>query len=275
VRPSYFVKDRWTLARCRGCGLAFVTNPPSADELARLYSFASGYHVEFRDDEAQIANRFALAEQQCAAIARHHAPGRCLDVGAAAGFFVKTAAEHGWAAQGIELSPDTSRLARERYGMDVANTRLEDADFDPSSFDAITLWDVIEHLPDPLDTMRRVTALLKPGGVVGIITPNLDGLFARSSYRIGRRIDHWPAIEPPVHLFQFSARSLTALLSRVGLELLEIEHQSLPLSYVFGSPRELIHPKRMVYAAVFAPLMVIGPRVGAGDQILVVARRGE
>ena len=250
-----------------------MTNPPAADELEHLYSFASGYHVEFRDDEGEIAKRFALAEEQYAAIARHRTVGRCLDIGAAAGFFVKTAADHGWAAQGIELSPDTARLARERYGVDVARTRLEDAELEPDSFDAITLWDAIEHLPDPIDSMRRVAALLKPGGVVGIITPNLDGLFARSSYKVGRRIDHWPAVEPPAHLFQFSVQSLTGLLDRAGLEVLEIQHQQLPLAYVFGSPRQLLHPKGFAYAAVFAPLMLIGPRVGAGDQILVIARR--
>jgi|NGEPerStandDraft_6_1074524.scaffolds.fasta_scaffold00917_4 hypothetical protein len=65
--------------------------------------------------------------------------------------------------------------------------------------------------------MLRVARLLKPGGVVGILTPNLDGLFARSSYRVARRIDYWPAVSPPAHLFQFSTRSLTALLDRADL----------------------------------------------------------
>jgi 2-polyprenyl-3-methyl-5-hydroxy-6-metoxy-1,4-benzoquinol methylase len=273
VRRAVFVRDGYELARCSNCGLAFVTNPPNAAELEHLYSFASGYHVGFRDDLTEIAQRFALAQRQLAAIARHHASGRCLDIGASAGFFVKTAADAGWDAHGIELSKDTSGLARERYGVDVACARLEEATFEPESFDAITLWDLIEHVPDPLDTMHRVARLLKPGGVVGILTPNLDGLFARSSYKVARRIGHWPAVEPPLHLFQFSIRSLTALLDRVGLEILEIEHESQPLRYVFGGPRHLLKPERFLYAAIFAPVMLIGPLVRAGDEILVVARR--
>jgi SAM-dependent methyltransferase len=273
LEPSFFVKNGYTLARCSACGLAFVTNLPTPEELEQFYSFASGYHVDFRDDQAEIANRFALAGHQYAAIARHHPPGRCLDIGAAAGFFVKTAADNGWDAHGIELSKDTSQLARERYGVDVTSTRLEDATFEPESFDAITLWDVIEHVPDPFDTMQRVAALLRPGGVVGIITPNLDGLYARSSYGIGRRINYWPAVEPPAHLSQFSAQSLRKLFDRVGLETLETKHESQALSYVFGAPRQLLNPRRLIYAAIFAPLMLIGPRVGAGDQILVIARR--
>jgi 2-polyprenyl-3-methyl-5-hydroxy-6-metoxy-1,4-benzoquinol methylase len=268
-----FVKDGYELVRCSSCGLAFLTNPPSAAELERLYSFACDYHVQFRDDPAEIARRFALAERQLAAISRHRKPGRCLDIGASAGFFVKTAADHGWDAHGIELSRDTAELARERYGVDVACARLEESTFEPGSFDAVTLWDVIEHVPDPVDTMRRVSALLKPDGVVGILTPNLDGLFARCSYKIARRIQYWPAVEPPWHLFQFSIQSLTALLELAGLEILELEHESQSIEYVFGSPRQLLNLRRLAYATVFAPVMLIGPHVGAGDEILVVAGR--
>jgi hypothetical protein len=120
--------------------------------------------------------------------------------------------------------------------------------------------------------MLRVARLLKPGGVVGILTPNLDGLFARSSYRVARRIDYWPAVSPPTHLFQFSTRSLTALLDRADLGILEVEHAALPLAYVFGRARQL-NPKRLAYAAVFVPIMPAGPHVRAGDEILVVAAR--
>jgi len=272
VEESIFVKDSYELARCSACGVAFVTNPPSAAELEHLYSFASGYHVNFRDDSREIASRFAVARRQYAAIARHSPEGRCLDIGASAGFFVKTAADNGWDAHGIELSRDTSELAQERYGVDVVCARLEDTSFEPRSFDVITLWDVIEHVANPLDTMCRVAGLLKPGGVVGILTPNLDGLFARYSYRLGRRIHHWPAVEPPAHLYQFSVRSLATLLGRAGLEILEIEHEAQPIAYVFGSLRRM-NSKRLAYALIFIPVMLLGPRVGAGDEILVVARR--
>jgi hypothetical protein len=106
-----------------------------------------------------------------------------------------------------------------------------------------------------------------------LLTPNLDGLYPRVSYRLGRRFNHWPAVEPPAHLFQFSTRTVTALLERTGLSVLEIEHKSQPLSYTFGPLRSMRHPKRLVYAASFAPFAALGPRLGAGDEILVVARK--
>lgn len=274
VEPTYFEKDGYTLARCRSCGLAYVTNPPTPEELERFYSFASGYHVGFRDDPQEIASRFALARSQYEVVSRHHPnAGRCLDVGASAGFFMKTAADHGWDAHGIELSSDTSQLARERFGVDVSSTRLEEADFEPGSFDLVTLWDVIEHVPDPQDTMRRVAALLRPGGIAALITPNLDGLFARASFRVANRLHYWPAVEPPAHLSQFSTASLSALLDRAGLEPVEVKQEPQPLRYVFGAPRQMLAPKRLAYALAFAPFMLAGPRLGMGDQITIVARR--
>jgi 2-polyprenyl-3-methyl-5-hydroxy-6-metoxy-1,4-benzoquinol methylase len=274
IQPAIFVKNGYELARCRNCEVAFVANPPTASELERYYSFASGYHVGFRDNDDAVARRLALAEEQLAAIVRHKKPGRCLDIGASAGFFVKVASDRGWEARGIELSRDTAALARQRFGVDVANARLEDTEFESASFDAVTLWDVIEHVPDPLDTMCRVAKLLRPGGVVGLITPNLDGLFSRSSYRVARRINHWPAVAPPAHLFQFSTNSLTALLERVGLRIVELDYRRIPFGYAFGSPRELRKPRVAAYAAVFAPLMLAGPLVHAGDELLVIAKAG-
>ena len=109
--------------------------------------------------------------------------------------------------------------------------------------------------------------------MVGLLTPNLDGLYPRFSYRFGRRFNHWPAVEPPAHLFQFSTRTVAALLERTGLSVLEIEHECQPLSYTFGPLRSMRNPKRLAYTAAFAPFAALGPRFDAGDEILVVARK--
>lgn len=70
-----------------------------------------------------------------------------MDVGAAAGFFVRAAVDHGWDAQGVELSPDTSSLAAERYGIKVTCGTLDDVQIDPGSLDAVTMWDVLVTSP--------------------------------------------------------------------------------------------------------------------------------
>lgn len=269
-----FREDPWQLVRCRACDLVFVVNPPTDEELAHLYSFATGYHTQLRDDAEEIAEFHRQARRKLDAVMRHQPqPGRLLDIGSTAGFFVKAAADAGWEATGVELSPDTSALARERYGVDVRTGRLEDMDFEEGSFDVVTLWDIIEHVRDPRATMARVARLLRPGGLVGILTPNLDGLFPRASYRVATLVGAWPAVEPPGHLFQFSTRTLGDLLTRTGFEVLDVEHECQPLSYTFGSVRRDPDPRRIAYKAVFAPLAWLGPHVRAGDEIRVMARR--
>lgn len=269
-----FEVDGWQLVRCQECDLVFVANPPTDAELARYYSFQSGYHTELRDDDATIAAFEHEAQRKVAALTRHQRSwGRLLDVGATAGFFVAAAGAAGWDATGVELSPDTAALARERYGADVRTGRLEDMDFDDGSFDAVTLWDVIEHVRDPVATMRHVARLVRPEGVIGLLTPNLDGLFPRASYKVANLVGGWPAVDPPAHLFQFSTRTLADLLRRTGFDVLAVEHECQPISYTFGSIRRDPSLRRIAYKTVFAPLALLGPRVRAGDEIQVFARR--
>lgn len=273
----YFVRHGYRLVRCDSCHLVFVANPPTDAELERHYSFASGYHVNLRDDPESIEQRSRLAEEKVATIARHSEPGQLLDVGATAGFFVRAAAGRGWHAMGVELSDDTAKIAREQYGLDVRTGTLDDVELPGASFDAVTLWDVIEHVRDPRGMLERTAAALKPGGIVAITTPNLDGLYPRLSYPVARLLRYWPAVEPPAHLTQFSTRTLGDLLDRTGFDIVEVEHECQPLGYTFGPRQMLLHGKgaipRLLYAAIFAPLAWIGSRFRSGDEIAVIARK--
>jgi 2-polyprenyl-3-methyl-5-hydroxy-6-metoxy-1,4-benzoquinol methylase len=139
--------------------------------------------------------------------------GRLLDVGAATGFFLDLARARGWETAGVEPSDYAAGLGRAK-GLDVRTGTLDAFAADKHSFDAITLWDVIEHVPDPRETMRQVRELLKPGGIVAINTPDADSLWARM---MGMQ---WHLIVPPEHLHLFGTRSLQRLLAGAELECL-------------------------------------------------------
>jgi SAM-dependent methyltransferase len=133
---------------------------------------------------------------------------RVLDVGAAGGAFVAEAAARGYRASGIEPTPEFARHAREVLGVDVAEGTLESIQL--SRYEAITLWHVLEHIPEPLEQLRRVRAALEPGGILALEVPNYGGV---SALRMGKA---WPSLEPDVHVNQFSPRSLRELLVRAG-----------------------------------------------------------
>jgi 2-polyprenyl-3-methyl-5-hydroxy-6-metoxy-1,4-benzoquinol methylase len=269
-----FQKDSYVLGRCKSCDLVSVTNPPDAVALAELYSFSSNYHRTYTSESNARLHR-RRARRQRRFLERHVPPGRLLDVGCSAGYFLAEARRAGWKVSGLEMSPDTAALALALHDVDVVIGTLGATDGLPLlSYDVITLWDVIEHVPDPLATLRRVHALLAHGGLVAIQTPNIDGLFPKASYLVAEALDHWPHPEPPGHLYQFSSKTLTRLMHATGFRVESVEHTSIPLAYSFGDWTTLLRsPKRLAYAATFAPLAALGPRVRMGDALLVVAKK--
>lgn len=271
-----FDKNGWQLVRCVGCGLVFVANPPADAERAALYSFAAGYHQELAENAASIAFHRAEARRNLKVLNRHAAPGgRLLDIGCSSGLFLATAREAGWQVRGLEYSPDSAQMARQQFGLDVVTGELGPDTFAPASFDVVTLWDVIEHVPDPRLVLERAKPLLAPGGLLVIKTPNLDGLYPQVSYRFARRIQFWGHPEPPGHLFQFSTKTLARIVRDLGYEVEAVHQQRIPITYSFGPARGWLRSvKWFTYCAAFVPMALVGPWVGHGDDCIVVCRLG-
>jgi SAM-dependent methyltransferase len=146
-------------------------------------------------------------------------------------------------------------VAREVYGQDVVTGALEPGMFEPGSFDVVTFWDVIEHVPDPVYTLGVAAELLAPGGLMVLKTPNVDGLYPKASLALASRLGFWGHPEPPGHLFQFSEKTLSRLAAGAGLQPRTTVHQRIPLNYSFGTPREWLRSvKWAVYCAAFLPM---------------------
>jgi 2-polyprenyl-3-methyl-5-hydroxy-6-metoxy-1,4-benzoquinol methylase len=269
-----YTKNGFELVRCTSCGLVFVRNPPTRNELERHYSFATGYHTAFRSHTSAASRAHAArAAEFLTIVRRHRPPGSILDVGCSVGFFLERARAEGWTTSGVEISNDTAALARQR-GLDVFTGTLEQAGFRAGSFDVVTMWDVLEHLEDPVATVATAADVLKEEGLFVLSTPNIAGLFPRLSYRAARWTNRWPHPEPPSHLFQFSKATIRRLLTQSALAPIEILDRRIPPSYTFGGRSLLLRePKRLAYAAVFAPIAFVAPLVRAGDDMVVIARR--
>jgi len=136
------------------------------------------------------------------------------------------------------------------------------------------MGDVIEHTANPMNTMLAVNKILKPNGLVILSTPNIDGLFPKLSYKAVKIINYWPHPEPPYHLFQFSKKTITRLLAQTGFTPLEIADRRYSIPYTFGNLKSVVRsPKRLLYTAFFLPVLLLGPVVHAGDEMLVVAKK--
>jgi 2-polyprenyl-3-methyl-5-hydroxy-6-metoxy-1,4-benzoquinol methylase len=270
-----FSKNGFDLVSCKSCGLAYISNPPDQLALQKVYSADANYHDVLLDpDSIQFAEMQAIAGTHIGHVADWAEPGRLLDAGCSTGLFLDLARAHGFEVSGVEFSKESARFARDHFGLTVADGDIRAVKKADGQFDVITMFDVIEHVPDPLADMRAIHDLLKPGGLFVVSTPNIDGLFPRLSLPLAKVLDHWPHAEPPHHLFQFSAKSLGNMLATAGFAVESVRHEGMALAYSFGHLADLVRsPKALAYAALFAPLAKLGPLLGQGDWIYMSARK--
>lgn len=203
------------LVTCGRCGHIYQNPRPTEAAIGRYYPDDYLPFLGAVEDEARWWKRRERAygrHMRCSAVHRAVGrPGRVLDVGCATGIFLDGMRRLGWQAQGVEPSPAAAEYARRRFGLDVLTGRLEDSDLPAASFDAITLWDVLEHVHEPRRTLAELARLLRPGGVLVLSLPNPDSLEARL---LG---PHWLGWDLPRHLNLFRPPQLRAALARFGM----------------------------------------------------------
>jgi 2-polyprenyl-3-methyl-5-hydroxy-6-metoxy-1,4-benzoquinol methylase len=149
------------------------------------------------------------------AVERYQPGGRLLDVGCGTGIFLAEAQRTGrWQVTGVEPSQAAADYARLVLKLPVLNGALAEVESDlPSaSFDVVTLWNVLEHLPEPITDLRRIHRLLRPGGWLIAMIPNVESLAARV---FG---PYWLGWELPRHLYLFPRQTLQHILISLGLK---------------------------------------------------------
>jgi len=125
--------------------------------------------------------------------------------------------DHGWEVKGVEPNKFAAAYAQKELRLDVFPGTLEEASFQNATFDSITLWDVLEHVQNPMATLKEAHRILKPGGLLVISLPNPSSIEARL---FG---SHWVGWERPRHLFLFTPQLIEAYLQKNGFELDGIE----------------------------------------------------
>lgn len=274
-------RERFDILRCPRCGLGHTL--PQPGDLSPYYR---DYHVGRHGfTAAYCANRRRKLVRRVAGDGRGK---RLLDVGCGDGTFLLAASKDGWQVTGTEMNPKPARDA----GLDVVP---ELAELPPESrFGCITLWHSLEHLRDPLDTLRQVRQLVTPDGVLIMAVPDNGGLQARL-FR-----EKWLHLDVPRHLFHFDRRSMTALLQHAGFAPLRWWHQefeydlmgwsqsalnqamSTPNVFfdsVSGRPtransteKNLSWPAGALLAVLGLPATAVGTLLGKGGTLIVAAR---
>ena len=192
---------------CAVCGCFRQDIIPSPQELKQQLK---AMMLRACRDPAKRKERTQRASYQVDLLEKHLSPGLVYDVGAAAGFFMKVAHDRGWKVNGNEISKTAIAWAKEHYQLDIDYGFLEDLDPPKDCFNAVVLWNTIEHVIDPQRTLALCVAMLHTGGVLLFDVPDKDK----------RELIKHPEKQ---HLTEFNHVNLPALLERHGLRRLMLK----------------------------------------------------
>lgn len=220
--------------RCCGCGLIFSHPQPKPEELRKLYSDSSYCAWGFDDSKNSVNEEIRKIREQTFTerlreIQLYLSTGKILDIGCGSGFFLSLAKRKGWIPFGIEVSPIAGKEATRNLGENIFIGLWESFNSPDSFFDVITMFDVLEHIPNLDFLLEKLYKMLLPDGLLVITTPNTKSFTSRL---MGK---HWLHYKLE-HLYYFSPETLYTYLTRKGFSILKITpaRKTLNLQYIFN-----------------------------------------
>lgn len=222
-----YKKDSFDIVECKECGVIYVN--PIFDEQKYIEIYQTKQYQDIvkklgEDSHKYRVNRFG--KERAEFIDKYHnnkLPKRFLEIGCSTGFVLESLKEKEWKCIGVELNPSAVKFAKDR-GLEVYNTSLESFE-NKRKFSAIALFDVLEHLVNPRDTLLKVRDLLEDGGNLFIYVPNYNNA---SKELLGIENAHF--IWPTHHLTYFTPITLKNFLENNGFEVFFWETQGLDLN---------------------------------------------
>lgn len=232
---------------CAGCGVLRNDPVPDEAELQRFYSqdYRRDYKGTTEPRLRQVWRNFGRLNQHVAEFADVYGkPGSWLDLGAGSGEFSYLARGIGLEITAVEPNEGYAAYCHDRLGLPVTTGRLEDCDFAPARFDAIRLSHVLEHMRDPVESLRRLAGWLKPGGLLYIEVPDIES-DARNKLR--GRLFHYG------HIYNYNPVTLRVAAQRAGLvEAEATRERSAGRCAGFFTPAPVSDPAAAVCAAALA-----------------------
>lgn len=213
---------RTTLVRCDRCGLVYQNPRPTLAAMGQHYpdSYES-YNLDGDAARRSWLLRRALQvglDKRARTVMRFRRGGYLLDVGCATGIFLNGMRRFpGWTLHGVDPSEHAAAIARRLPGVQIVTGTLEQAAYPDAMFDAVTLWDVFEHLHDPAATLQEIRRVLKPDGVLALRVPNLSSWDAKL---FGRG---WAGLDTPRHLYLFDRVTLPRMVESQGFRVLRLD----------------------------------------------------
>jgi SAM-dependent methyltransferase len=269
-------KDGYGIEECPSCGLVQLVPTPTPETLRALYSqdsyFSGDGDSGYSQYESQEQEYLATFKEDVRRIAEFVPTGRVLEVGCGYGYFLRCAVDAGYDAYGIDLSPTAVKWASERLPGRVFCGLLEEVpEIQGQQYDVIFGSHLIEHLTEPGAFLETAARLLRPGGLIVLVTPNIKSLLARVSR------SRWVSLKIPEHVSYYDPATITTLLTRADFTVQAIDpaYQYYTVPFVASRVRELLSPVSRLVPRVedLKPLRTRRIRVTSGSMRVIAARK--
>jgi SAM-dependent methyltransferase len=219
----FMEKNSFHLERCLRCKLVQVTDNLENVNLADYYGkdfFDENYMWLQAEGKGRAGEyrKFNHRLDEIENLTRER--GHILDVGCSFGFFLDVARSRGWKTTGVEIGEYAAQYGVDKLQLEIHACNLLKAPLPKNSIDVVAMWNVLEHLDNPLEQFKFINRLLRPGGLVVFTTGDVD------SYLRHLQVSHWRAFIPPIHLSNYSIFSIKMLFHKCGFELV---HRSVAL----------------------------------------------
>jgi 2-polyprenyl-3-methyl-5-hydroxy-6-metoxy-1,4-benzoquinol methylase len=230
---AYIVKDHmvteesFAISRCRTCSFLFTNPRPIESELGKYYD-SERYLSHNKKTTSLFAGIYNLArtralKQKLAWLERYTSKGKLLDYGCGVGLFMQFAQSRGWQSYGMEPNESARKQAQENHANLVWKSLEE---IEKKKFDAITLFHVLEHIPDLNKTLKGLRKKLQKEGIMLVALPNTDAPDAEQ-YR-----EYWAAWDVPRHLYHFNSYTATLLFKKHKFSVIDTIPMQMDAYYV-------------------------------------------
>ena len=207
------------ICKCNNCGHCFANLNIDINQLKKIYSknyFYGEEYLNYLSDKKILQKNFQIRLNQLMKITKVNNKS-LLELGSAYGFFLELAKNNFKKIAGVEISTDCINYINKNYGFKIYNTdEFEKGISD--RFDVFCLWDVIEHLNNPYDYIKKISKLSNPDSLIAITTGNIDSINSKLFK------EKWRLVHPPTHLHYFTPNSIKLLLIQNDFEIIHFEH---------------------------------------------------